>query len=63
MLIKILKFAGLGLTILLIMALFVSRGTFMGLQRGIQNSFYDFASASPDIVIVAIDEKSLSETE
>ena len=63
MLKKLLKFAGLGLAIALIMALIASRGMFLGLQRSIQNKFYDFASASPEIVIVAIDEKSLSEEE
>jgi adenylate cyclase len=36
-------------------------GSFLGLQMSIQNKFYDFASASPDIVIVAIDDKSLSD--
>ncbi len=56
---KILKFIGLGVAIALIMALFVSRGTFLGIQKSLQNKFYDFASASPEIVVVAIDEKSL----
>ncbi len=57
---KILKIAGAGLLIALFMFLLVNRGAFDGLQKGIQNKFYDFASASPEIVIVAIDEKSLS---
>ncbi len=43
----------------LLLALVSERGIFMGIQRGLQNKFYDFASASPEIVIVAIDEKSL----
>ncbi len=58
---KILKITGVGLLIALIMLLLVNRGAFDGLQKGIQNKFYDFASASPEIVIVAIDEKSLTE--
>jgi adenylate cyclase len=58
---KLLKFTGLGVTLLLLMALIVSRGMFLGLQKGLQNKFYDFASPSDQIVIVAIDEKSLSE--
>jgi len=60
---KFLKFATLGIAIALIVAFFVHNGIFMGLQRAIQNKFYDFASASPEIVIVSIDEKSLSEKE
>jgi len=36
---------------------------FLGLQKSLQNNFYDFASASSEIVVVAIDEKSLSENE
>ena len=56
---KVCKFIGLGIIIYLIMALFVSRGTFLGLQKSLQNKFYDFASASSEIVVVAIDEKSL----
>jgi len=31
----------------------------MGLQRSLQNKFYDYDSASSEIIIVAIDEKSL----
>jgi len=58
---KILKFIGLGVAIALIMALFVSRGTFLGIQKSLQNKFYDFASASSEIIVIAIDEKSLSE--
>ena len=58
---KILKFAGMGVSIALIMLLFAKNGSFMGIQRSLQNKFYDFASASPEIVIVTIDEKSLSE--
>ena len=56
---KVCKFIGLGIIIYLIMALLVSRGTFLGLQKSLQNKFYDFASASSEIVVVAIDEKSL----
>jgi adenylate cyclase len=49
----------LGVILVLLMALVSERGIFMGIQRSLQNKFYDFASASSDIVIVAIDEKSL----
>ncbi len=56
---KILKFIGLGIGLALLMALMVDRGLFMGLQKSLQNKFYDFASASPEIVIAAIDEKTL----
>ena len=35
----------------------------MGFQKSIQNNFYDFASASSEIVIVTIDEKSLTAEE
>ena len=56
---KVCKFIGLGIIIYLIMALLVSRGTFLGIQKSLQNKFYDFASASSEIVVVAIDEKSL----
>jgi adenylate cyclase len=56
---KLIKFIGLGIAILLITALVIRQGWFMGLQRGLQNKFYDYDSASPEIVIVAIDEKSL----
>lgn len=60
---KILKFIGLGLSIALIMTFIVSRGMFSGMQKSLQNKFYDFASSSPEIVVVAIDEKSLSAEE
>jgi len=56
---KILKFIGLGVIILLITALVIRQGWFMGLQRGLQNKFYDYDSASSEIVIAAIDEKSM----
>lgn len=59
MLNKFLKIVGLGLLIAAIVALLVSRGAFIGLQKGLQNKFYDYASASPEIVLVTIDEKSL----
>lgn len=35
------------------------RGLFMGAQRSLQNRFYDTDSASGEIVIIAIDEKTL----
>ena len=60
---KIFKFTGLGLGIALLIALFVNRGFFMGVQHSIQNKFYDTESASSEIVIVAVDEKSLKAEE
>lgn len=59
MLKKFFKFIALGALITLIMALLISRGQFISLQKSLQNKFYDFAAASPEIVVVAIDEKSL----
>lgn len=59
MLKKIGKFIGLGVVIYLLIALLVSRGSFSGFQKSLQNKFYDFASASSEIVIISIDEKSL----
>lgn len=59
MLKKYLKFPGLGIALLLIIFLVMQRGWFMGYQRNLQNKFYDYDSASSEIVIVAIDEKSL----
>jgi adenylate cyclase len=56
---KFLKFIGLGVILALLLAFVWDRGIFMGIQRSLQNRFYDFASASSDIVIVAIDEKTL----
>ena len=56
---KVLKYIGLGIGLALLMALFVDRGYFLGAQLSLQNKFYDFESASPEIVIVAIDEKTL----
>lgn len=57
---KIASFIGLGLFILVVTSLLMWRGAFLGLQKGLQNQFYDYDSASRDIVVVAIDEKSLS---
>ncbi|MFH0820484.1 MAG: CHASE2 domain-containing protein, partial [Candidatus Peregrinibacteria bacterium] len=56
---KILRFIGLGVLILLVIAGFWIRGLFMGLQHGLQNKFYDYDQASPKIMVVAIDEKTL----
>jgi len=56
---KLIKFTGLGLIILAIIALMVRQEWFMGWQNSLQNKFYDYDSASSEIVIVAIDEKSL----
>lgn len=58
---KLLKFIGLGLVILLITALFMRQGLLMGMQRGLQNKFYNYDSATSEIIIAAIDEKSLQE--
>jgi len=59
MLKKILKFAGLGVAILAIVSGLYWRGIFMGIQRGLQNQFYDHDRASSQMVVMAIDEKSL----
>ena len=59
MLKKYLKFLGLGAALILIIYLVMLRGWFMGMQHGLQNKFYDYDSASSEIVVVAIDEKSL----
>ena len=56
---KILKFIGLGVIILAIIALFIKQGWLIDAQKNLQNKFYDYNSASSEIVIVAIDEKSL----
>lgn len=58
---KYLKFFGLGVALILILMLIANRGWFLGVQRNLQNSFYDFDQASSEIIIVAIDEKSLDE--
>lgn len=47
----------------LVVALMLSRGTLLSLQKSLQNQFYDFDSARDDIVIVMIDEKTLSAEE
>jgi adenylate cyclase len=59
MLKKYLKFLGLGAGLLILIFLIMQRGWFMGYQRNLQNKFYDYDSASSEIVVVAIDEKSL----
>ena len=56
---KICKFTALGAALLILIFLAMHRGWFMGIQHGLQNKFYDYDSASSEIVIVAIDEKSL----
>jgi len=56
---KYLKFLGLGAALLIIVFLVTQRGWFMGIQHNLQNKFYDYDSASSEIVVVAIDEKSL----
>ena len=61
MLKKLLNYIGLALIISLIMAVIMWRGMFMGIQKGIQNKFYDFDSASSEIIVVSIDENSLKE--
>lgn len=57
---KWIQFSGLGLCIGLLISPFVFRGWFLGWQNTLQNKFYDLASPSPEIIIVDIDEKSLS---
>ena len=56
---KIYQFIGLGILLLVVTGFAVSRGYFMGIQHSLQNKFYDYDSASSEIVVVAIDEKSL----
>ncbi|QQR83208.1 CHASE2 domain-containing protein [Candidatus Peregrinibacteria bacterium] len=34
---------------------------FLGIQTGVQNRFYDFDQASSNIVVIAIDERTLAE--
>ncbi len=53
----------LNLIIGLLIALFVQKGWLIGYQNSLQNNFYDFNSASSEIVIVDIDEKSLSDND
>ena len=60
---KYLKFLGLGATLLILVFLIMQRGWFMSYQRNLQNKFYDYDSASTEIVVVAIDEKSLKPNE
>ncbi len=59
MLKKILYFAGLGVALALLMTFLVQKDFLMGQQKRLQNRFYDFNSASSEIIIVTIDEKSL----
>lgn len=63
MLKKYLKFLGLGAALLIVILLVMQRGWFMGIQHSLQNKFYDYDSASTEIVIAAIDEKSLQADE
>lgn len=56
---KILRFAALGLAILGIVGIVSFRGLLRGTQHGLQNKFYDTDQASDEIVIGAIDEKTL----
>ena len=58
---KLLHYIGLALIVSLIMVVIMWRGMFMGVQKGIQNKFYDFDSASSEIIVVSIDENSLKE--
>ncbi|MBN1259023.1 adenylate/guanylate cyclase domain-containing protein [Candidatus Peregrinibacteria bacterium] len=60
---KIIKFIGLSFFILALTALMVNQGWFMSLQTRVQNVYYDYDQASPQIVVIAIDEKSLQENE
>jgi adenylate cyclase len=58
---KLTRFIGLGLIILAVIALMMRQGWLISVQRGLQNKFYDYDSASSEIVIVSIDEKSLED--
>lgn len=60
---KYLKFFGLGMALLILVFLIMQRGWFMSYQRNLQNKFYDYDSASTEIIVVAIDEKSLKPDE
>jgi len=60
---KYLKFLWLVLALVLLLLLVMQRGMFLGFQRDLQNKFYDYDQASSEIVIVAIDEKSLKSDE
>ena len=44
------------------MLLVVSQGWFLGIQKSLQNKFYDYDQASSEIIIIAIDETSLQES-
>lgn len=61
MLKKYLKFLGLGIGLGLIILVIAYQGWFLGIQRNLQNWFYDFDQASSEIIVVAIDENSLDE--
>lgn len=63
MLKKYLKYPGLGVALIIVIFLIMRRGWFMGYQQALQNKFYDYDSASTEIVVVAIDEKSLAPEE
>ncbi len=54
------RFGILALVLLGLAALAMRQGWFMGIQNSLQNKFYDQNSASSEIIIAAIDEKSLS---
>jgi adenylate cyclase len=58
---KLRAFAGLALVLTAFMSLALSQGFFQGTQLKIQNRFYDFNRPSQDLVMVAIDEKTLQE--
>ncbi|MBU1935220.1 CHASE2 domain-containing protein, partial [Patescibacteria group bacterium] len=58
---KIAKFIGLGIAVLAVTALFMRQEWLMSFQLGMQNKFYDYDLPSSEIVVVAIDEKSLEE--
>ena len=60
---KLLKYPGLGIALLLLIFFIMWRGWFMGYQQALQNKFYDYDSASSEIVVVSIDEKSLEPEE
>lgn len=60
---KIIKFIGLGLFLFFLLLLAIFQGWFLSIQKSIQNVFYDDNQASSEIIVVAIDEKSLSENE
>lgn len=56
---RLLRFIALGAFLYLLTLLMMRQGYFMGIQQRLNNASYDYDKASPTIVIVAVDEKTL----